>query len=75
VVEGLIRRLISENAQVGFDSYEYARCEAALVDRYDAAKDSMTDIKTQIQGRKKPPYKAGCVHPGTGKTGWVDFCF
>ncbi|MDD3881738.1 MAG: recombinase family protein [Eubacteriales bacterium] len=49
VVEGLIRRLISENAQVGLDPDEYARRETELLARYDAEKAAMTDIETQIQ--------------------------
>ncbi len=52
VVEGLIRRLISENAQIGLDPDEYARREAELITRYDATKNSMTDIEAQIQERK-----------------------
>lgn len=52
IAEGLIRRLIAENAQVGLDPDEYVRREAALVDRYDAAKTAMTDIEAQIQERK-----------------------
>lgn len=52
VVEGLIRRLISENAQVGLDPDDYAQWEEELLARYDAAKSAMTDIETQIQKRK-----------------------
>ncbi len=52
VVEGLIRRLIAENAQVGLDPDDYLRREAELLTRYDAAKSAMTDIETQIQERK-----------------------
>lgn len=52
VVEGLIRRLIAENAQVGLDPEEYTRREAELLTRYDAAKSAMTDIEAQIQERK-----------------------
>ena len=52
VVEGLIRRLISENAQVGLDPDEYTRRETELVVRFDAAKTSMTNIETQILERK-----------------------
>ena len=52
VVEGLIRRLIAENAQVGLDAEDYARREEELLARYDAAKSTMTDIQTQIQERK-----------------------
>jgi site-specific DNA recombinase len=52
VVEGLIRRLIAENAQVGLDPDDYARRETDLVGRYEAAKAAMTDIEAQIQERK-----------------------
>jgi site-specific DNA recombinase len=52
VVEGLIRRLIAENAQVGLDLDEYTRREADLVARYDTAKTAMTDTEAQIQERK-----------------------
>ncbi len=52
VVEGLIRRLIAENAQVGLDPEDYARREEELLARYDIAKSAMTDIETQIQERK-----------------------
>lgn len=52
VVEGLIRRLIAENAQVGLDPDDYTRREAELLARYDAAKASMTSIEAQIQERK-----------------------
>jgi site-specific DNA recombinase len=52
VAEGLIRRLIAKNAQVGLDPDEYARRETALVDRYDAAKAAMTDIERKMQERK-----------------------
>ena len=56
VVEGLIRRLIAENAQVGLDPDEYARREEELLARYDAAKSAKTDIEDQIQERKSRPY-------------------
>lgn len=52
VVEGLIRRLIAENAQVGLDPDDYARHEEELLARYDAAKSTMADIEAQIQERK-----------------------
>lgn len=52
VVEGLIRRLIAENAQVGLDPEDYTRREEELLARYDIAKSAMTDIETQIQERK-----------------------
>lgn len=52
VIEGLIRRLIAENSQVGLDPDVYARREAGLVARYDAVKAAMTDIEAQIQERK-----------------------
>ena len=52
VVEGLIRRLIAENAQVGFDPEDYARREEELLARYDATKSAMANIEIQIQERK-----------------------
>ena len=52
VVEGLIRRLIAENAQVSLDPDDYARREEELLARYDAAKSAMPDIEAQIQERK-----------------------
>lgn len=52
VVEGFIRRLIAENAQVGLDPEDYTRREDELLARYNASKSAMTDIETQIQERK-----------------------
>jgi|GEM_PF-2431203 len=52
VVEGLIRRLIAENAQVGFEPDDYARREEELLAQYDAAKSAMIDIKAKIQEHK-----------------------
>jgi len=52
VVEGLIRRLIAENAQVGLAPEDYSQREAELLARYDAARSAMIDIETQIQERK-----------------------
>ena len=52
VVEGLIRRLITENAQIGLGPNEYARREAELDARYEAAKAAMTEIEMKIQERK-----------------------
>ena len=52
IAEGLIRRLIAENARVGLDADDYTRREAELLARYDAAKSTMADIETQIQERK-----------------------
>jgi hypothetical protein len=49
VVEGVIRRLIAENAQVGLDPDEYTRREAELMAQYDSVKNTMTDIETQIR--------------------------
>ena len=52
VVEGLIRQLIAENAQVGLAPDDYALREEELLARYDAAKSAMIDIEVQIQERK-----------------------
>lgn len=52
VVEGLIRRLIAENAQGGLDPDDYARRETELVTRFEAAKASMIDIDAIIRERK-----------------------
>jgi site-specific DNA recombinase len=52
VVEGLIRRLINENAQIGLDPEDYARRETDLVGRYESAKTAITDVEAQIQERK-----------------------
>ena len=52
VTEGLIRRLIAENARVGLDAEDYTRREEELLARYDSTKSAMTDIETKIQERK-----------------------
>ena len=57
VVEGLIRQLIAENAQVGLDPDDYTRREEKLLARYNAAKFTMANIETQIQERKSPRTK------------------
>ena len=52
MVEGLIRRLIAENAQVELDPDDYTQREAELLIRYDAAKSATANIENKIQKRK-----------------------
>jgi site-specific DNA recombinase len=52
VVEGLIRRLIAKNAQVGLAPEDYTQREAEVIAQNDAAKAAMTDIEAQIQKHK-----------------------
>lgn len=53
----MIRRLISENAQIGLDPEDYTRREEEYLARYNAVKSAMANIETQIQNRKNSSTK------------------
>lgn len=52
VVEGLLRRLIAENAQKAMDQEEYARRETALQERYEAAQHEIASLEKQRNEQK-----------------------
>ena len=52
VVEGLLRRLIAENARNAMDQEEYTRRETALQERYEAAQREITILEKQCNEQK-----------------------
>ena len=52
VVEGLLRKLIAENAQKALDQEEYSRRETALQERYEAAQREIAALEKQRNEQK-----------------------
>jgi hypothetical protein len=52
VVAELIQKCIKENARVALDQQEYENRYAALAERYNAAKQQLDDVESQIAGKK-----------------------
>jgi len=52
VITGLINEAIAENARVAQDQAEYQQRHAALVERYDATKERLTEATEQTAHRK-----------------------
>lgn len=52
VVEGLLCRLIAENAHKAMDQEEYTRRETALQARYEAAQREITSLEKQCNEQK-----------------------
>ena len=52
VVEGLLRRLIADNAHKAMDQEEYTRRETALQDRYEAAQREIAALEKQCNAQK-----------------------
>ena len=52
VVDGLLRRLIADNARKAIDQEEYTRRETALQERYEAAQREITSLEKQCNAQK-----------------------
>lgn len=52
VVDGLLRRLIADNAHKAMDQEEYSRRETALQERYEAAQREIAALEKQCNAQK-----------------------